>query len=50
MISYKLSVPYVMGKLYLNKSYKIGNQELIFDEKPFKEIILIYSGALNHTS
>jgi len=34
--------------LYLNKKYKIGKQELIFDEESLKEIILTYSEALNH--
>jgi len=34
--------------LYLNKSYKVGQQELIFDEKSLKEIIITYSEALNH--
>jgi hypothetical protein len=34
--------------LYLRKSYKIKGQELIFDEKSSKEIILTYSGAINH--
>jgi len=34
--------------LYLSKSYKIKGQELIFDEKSLKEIILTYSGAINH--
>ena len=34
--------------LYLNKSYKIKGQELIFDEKSLKEITLTYSEALNH--
>jgi len=34
--------------LYLNKSYKIKGQELIFDEKSLKEIIPAYSEAINH--
>ena len=34
--------------LYLNKTYKIKEQELEFDEKSLKEIILTYSEALNH--
>lgn len=34
--------------LYLNKKYKIGEQELIFDEESLKEIILTYSEALKH--
>ena len=34
--------------LYLNKTYKIKEQELKFDEKSLKEIILTYSEALNH--
>ena len=34
--------------LYLNKKYKIGEQELMFDEESLKEIILTYSEALNH--
>jgi len=34
--------------LYLSKSYKIKGQELIFDEKSLKEIILTYSEAINH--
>ncbi|MEA2020882.1 MAG: tagaturonate epimerase family protein, partial [Candidatus Caldatribacteriota bacterium] len=37
-----------LEKIYLNKSYKVGNQELTFDEKSLKEIILTYSEALNH--
>ena len=35
-------------KLYLNKKFKVGEQELIFDEKALKQIILTYSEALNH--
>jgi len=34
--------------LYLNKTYKIKGQELKFDEKSLKEIVLTYSEALNH--
>jgi hypothetical protein len=34
--------------LYLNKTYKIKEQELKFDEKSLQEIILTYSEALNH--
>jgi len=34
--------------LYLNKKFKVGKQELIFDEKSLKQIILTYSQALNH--
>jgi len=34
--------------LYLNKKFKVGEQELIFDEKSLKEIILTYSEALKH--
>ena len=34
--------------LYLNKKFKIGEQELIFDEKLLRKIILTYSQALNH--
>ena len=37
-----------LEKLYLNKSYKFGNQKLIFDENSLEEIILTYSEALNH--
>jgi len=37
-----------LEKLYLNKNYKFGNQELIFDENSLKEIILTYSEALSH--
>jgi hypothetical protein len=37
-----------LENLYLNKKYKIGEQELIFDEESLKEIILTYSEALNH--
>jgi len=33
---------------YLNKKYKIGEQELIFDEESLKEIVLTYSEALSH--
>ncbi|MBU4349945.1 tagaturonate epimerase family protein [bacterium] len=32
---------------YLNKKFKVGEQELIFDEKSLKQIILTYSEALN---
>jgi len=35
-------------KLYLNKKFKVGEQELIFDEKSLRKIILTYSEALNH--
>jgi len=35
-------------KLYLNKKFKIGGQELIFDEKSLRQIILTYSEALKH--
>jgi len=35
-------------KMYLGKSYKVKGQELIFDEKSLKEIMLTYSDALNH--
>jgi hypothetical protein len=35
-------------KLYLNKKFKVGEQELIFDEKSLRQIILTYSEALNH--
>jgi len=34
--------------IYLNKKSKIGKQELIFDEKSLRKIILTYSEALNH--
>ena len=34
--------------LYLNKKYKIGEKELIFDKESLKEIVLTYSEALNH--
>ena len=34
--------------LYLNKTYKIKEQGLKFDEKSLQEIILTYSEALNH--
>ena len=34
--------------LYLNKKFKVGEQELIFDEKSLKQIILTYFEALNH--
>jgi hypothetical protein len=34
--------------LYLNKKFKVGEQELIFDEKSLRQIILTYSEALNH--
>jgi hypothetical protein len=37
-----------LEKLYLNKSYKFGNQELIFDENSLKETTLTYSEALNN--
>jgi hypothetical protein len=34
--------------LYLNKKFKVGEQELIFNEKSLKQIIITYSEALNH--
>jgi len=34
--------------LYLNKKYKVGEQELLFDEKSLKEIVLTYFEALSH--
>jgi len=34
--------------LYLNKKYKIGEKELIFDKESLKEIVLTYSEAINH--
>jgi len=34
--------------LYLNKKYKISEEEYIFEEKSLKEIILTYSEAINH--
>jgi len=34
--------------LYLNKKFKVDEQELIFDEKLLRKIILTYSEALNH--
>ena len=34
--------------LYLNKKFKVGEQELIFDEKSLRKIILTYSEALKH--
>ena len=34
--------------LYLNKKYKVGEQELIFKEESLKEIVLTYSEALSH--
>lgn len=34
--------------IYLNKKYKVGEQDLIFDEESLKEIILTYSEALKH--
>jgi len=34
--------------LYLNKKFKVGEKELIFDEKSLRKIILTYSEALNH--
>lgn len=37
-----------LENLYLNKKYKIGEKELIFDEESLKEIVLTYSEALNH--
>ena len=33
---------------YLNKKFKVGEQELIFDEKSLRKIILTYSEALDH--
>jgi len=35
-------------KLYLNEKFRVGEQELIFDEESLKEIIITYSEALNH--
>ncbi|MEA3453480.1 MAG: tagaturonate epimerase family protein [Candidatus Caldatribacteriota bacterium] len=35
-------------KLYLNEKFKVGEQELIFDEKSLRKIMLTYSEALNH--
>ena len=35
-------------KLYLNKKFKVGEQELIFDEKSLRQIMLTYFEALNH--
>ena len=35
-------------KLYLNKKFKVGEQELIFDEKSLRQIIITYFKALNH--
>src|SRR5665648_857952 len=35
-------------KLYLNKKFKADEQELIFDEKSLRKIILTYSEAINH--
>jgi hypothetical protein len=37
-----------LENLYLNKKYKVGEQELIFDEESLKEIVLTYSEALSH--
>lgn len=34
--------------LYLNKKFKVGEQELIFDKKSLRQITLTYSEALNH--
>ena len=34
--------------IYLNKKYRISEQELIFDEESLRKIILTYSEALNH--
>ncbi|HAJ32113.1 MAG TPA: hypothetical protein DCK79_01885 [Candidatus Atribacteria bacterium] len=34
--------------LYLNKKFKVGEKELIFNEKSLRKIILTYSEALNH--
>src|SRR5665648_404355 len=34
--------------LYLNKKFKVSEQELIFDEKSLRKIILTYSEALDH--
>ena len=39
-----------LEKLYLNKTYKIVNQELIFDDYSLKEIMLTYFKALDHVT
>ncbi len=39
-----------LEKLYLDKTYKIVNQELMFDENSLKEIILTYFEALDHVT
>jgi len=44
----KISKNKEIENLYLNKKFKVGEQELIFDEKSLKQIILTYSEALNH--
>lgn len=37
-----------LENLYLNKKYKVGEKELLFDEESLKEIVLTYSEALSH--
>jgi len=37
-----------IDELYLSKSYKVNEKELIFDKESLKEIILTYSEAINH--
>jgi len=44
----KISKNKKIENLYLNKKFKVGEQELIFDEKLLRKIILTYSEALNH--
>jgi hypothetical protein len=44
----KISKNKEIENLYLNEKYKVGEQELTFDEESLKEIVLTYSEALNH--
>lgn len=37
-----------LENLYLNKKYKVNEQELIFDKESLKEIVLTYSKAISH--
>jgi len=44
----KISKNKEIENLYLNRKFKVGEQELIFDEESLRKIILTYSEALSH--
>ena len=44
----KISKNKEIENLYLNMKFKVGEKELIFNEKSLRKIILTYSEALNH--